>query len=265
MTLSRYQTLSGHVLDLDLSPAEDAFLADLRVRVADPTTSLGDIVDRAYSDQNPMLAAAPVPGRGWVTPEIHARPAYMALLDIIQHKTLAQTAGELDGSEAYNVPTSEAAELLGISEVSVRRAISAGRLPGMKKQGRIYTTRAGVDAYTVSKRGPKAKGRTRRLDSEPLSIVHRGAKGYSLTFSADGDVAAGHSGGPTTVTGWSEVWVKTVDKSDGNQGKVRVVCLRPGPKDSTHGVGPLHVTGRFSVAQSAWGRAALELWKAREP
>ena len=246
MTLRRYQTLSGEVLDLDLSPAEDAFLADLRSRVADPTTSLDDIVDRAYSDQNPMLASAPVPGRGWVTPEIRARPAYTALLDILQRKPLARTEDGRDGTEALDVPGAEAAPRPASSTVLDREAaFSAGRPEG--------------DAGAASTRGPEAPGPSPRPTGKPLRIVHRGVKGYGLVFRTDGEVVTGKK--PATVTGWSEVWVKTVDKGVRPYGKIQVVRLVPAEADAQHGVGPLVVTGPFRLDQSVWGRAALDLWK----
>jgi len=256
MPIETYTTAHGEALALNLTPEEAVWLAEFRRDAADPTITIGALTDRAYSDQNPMLGASPIPGRGWVTAEVHARPAYRALIDVLYVKTVQVTGS--DGSERFTVSVADAASELGISEPAVRLAMRESRLPSMVKGRRKFTTPEAVAGYQVSNRGPRSSARTRRAEATPLT-VRRGSRGGQLLQVSHDGAEAGKD--PVTVSGWSRVFVRTTMKATNSH---RFWELQPGPTQQSLRLGDFEVTGRFEVVRKINnGREALAAWKGR--
>lgn len=272
-----FTTVDGQTLQLDLAPAEAAFFARVRVAAADPTIDANGLIDLIYSAENPILARGPIEGRGMVTREILARPVYAAFLDMLYRKRIELVAQTEDGAEgeAFTVRTAEAAHALGISEVAVRNAMKAGRLPSKRVKGNLYTTPAGVQAYSVSARGPRSDQRVRRGEAGPVHLVWGNATGISMAVAIDGfgqvpgaekeDRADGKTWRAELVD-WSRMHVRTtLSTPDGKTVRYWEVVpeTEPGAEEQRISLAPFGVTGPFRVVQKLAGKAASEAWKAR--
>jgi excisionase family DNA binding protein len=250
--------ISGETFDYDASPELAAFITRAALAVADPAVTVADLVELLYGEENPLLVRGVIPGRGYVTAEILADPAYRVILDLLDRKRVA--AGTLDvaaSDAAHTVTVSEAARRLGISTGAVRQAIAAGRIPALKRAGQYWLRDEAIASYRVSTRGPSS---TRvptlrvRLGTEGDAVLQLRSDG-ALSARAEGALQVGE------LAEWTWATVKTARK---DLGSLRVFELRPGPTENEIRVGGLEVVGRFEVAQTFNARkAAEEAWKAR--
>lgn len=268
MPSSTYTTAQGEPLHLDLTPEESAWLAHFRIRAADPTVSVGDLTNEAYSDENPILAESPIPGRGWVTREVHARPVYRAILDVLYQKTVQETGG---GAEArFTVTVAQAATELGISEGSVRQAMRDNRLPSMRKGRKLFTSDEAVAGYRVSNRGPQSRERLRRPERREAGTIRvkwgsgtGRSKGLVFHVDHDGEAVA-NADGSTTVTEWTRAFAKSTDKREGYVRFWELAPSAPGAGGLAEVVlGPFGVWGPFEVVRDLKGREAREAWTDR--
>ena len=272
---THHTTCAGERLELTLTAAEEVFLAKAVILAEDPEVSLGELVDYLYSDSNPALAASPIPGRGWVTAEVRARPLYDAFTDLFYRKNVARNPEAKESTELYTVSTAQAAGMLGISANAVRQAMADGRLASERVGGRLFTTHAAVGSYQVSRRGPRSEQRIRRSEAEPLRLVWGYHGPASLRFRVlDGDEEAREEHKQTSATskvrmgaleGWRRVMVQTSLKLDGER-RMKLWELVPetdpeAPEERVS-LSPFEVVGRFRVVEAVEGREAVERWKA---
>lgn len=245
----RYTTSSGEVLELNLTEAEAQYFAHLQQLAGDVTASVADLVMALYSADNPIMEKGP-DGMGWVTRAVFSRPAYHAFTDLLQRKE-AQRRLAVELERRFSVSVAQAAAELGISERSVRRAITENRLPGLKVKGQHYTTEAGLAAYKVGKTGPQSDSRIRRTMPGPLEIVEGSSPGHSLEFKTDGKRELVERRGRTVrlirVTDWTWAVVKTNDTTREERGR-RLFLLRPADQFEHMDFGPLGFDGGLQVA-----------------
>jgi|GEM_PF-2870083 len=261
MPTETYTTAHGDVLTLNLTAEEAAWFIRFRMQAADPTVSSGQLIDDAYADTNPLLVESPIPGRGWGTREVHARPAYQALLDVIYQKTAQETGGRAE--ERFTVTVASAAAELGISEAAVRSAMRNGKLPSMRK-GRRLTSPEAVAGYQVSNRGPRSEARERR-QAVPALRAKWGSENvdgvkYVLHISHDGRVE--ERDGDRYIVGWTRIRLRSTIK-DSNTHRYRELAPAPTSTERQFTCGTMGVWGAFTFEEGKDGKAALDAWKAR--
>lgn len=257
-----YKLISGDVLEYDASPELADFLARAQVAAADPTVSVADMVELLYGEGNPLLVRGVIPGRGFVTPEVLANPAYRIMLDLLDQKRIQAGSLDLAASEAaHTVSVSEAAKRLGISTGAVRQAIAAGRLPAVKRGGQYWLQPEAVASYRVSRKGPDAAE-----VRSPVLQVRLGTEGDAvMQLRHDGQLRSPRSEvGSRVLEGELHSWTRALVKSARkDMGTVRLFVLRPGQVENKLRVGVgLYVIGRFDVVDKVnETKAAVRAWK----
>lgn len=255
-----HTTASGDELTLQLTDDELAFYRRVRAMCDDPSKNAGDVIDLVWSDQNPILAPSPIPGRGYVTAAVYARPAYRAFDDLAWIKQVHdRTVTQPDLS--FDLTVADAAARLGISEGAVRKAMTAGRLPRQKRKNKLYTTSAAVAAFVPSARGPQSSKRARKGAEGALRVVWGSAPGLSFAVVSDGQLVEESREGQVR-TGRLEGWTWAFVKSK-RQGNARGWMVTPGGTTEQVTNDPFGVWGAVTVAENyrdgrvtaAWGAA----------
>ncbi|MCI0703076.1 MAG: helix-turn-helix domain-containing protein [Planctomycetia bacterium] len=154
-----YKLMSGETIEYP-TPAPDvaAFLSRLHLAAADPTVDIHQFIALVYGDENPILDRTFIPGRPMVTLAVFENPIYRVMSDLIGVKRVQ--LGLLDPEKvaaAYTISVKDAAKQLGITESSVRAAITARKLAAHMRNGQWYTRPEAVAAYKVSNRGRKKR------------------------------------------------------------------------------------------------------------
>lgn len=259
-----YQTLTGDVLQLQLSDQEARYWARLVELAGDIAISVDLLVEAMYSSDNPILDVGPVPGRGFVTKAVFERPVYRACLDLLERKNhQLQTLDEDEVRKEFSVTAKEAAAQLGITVRAAQLAMTEGRLRSVKLRKVRYTTPVAVSAYRP---GPKA-GRKKEKPVAPAGPVVRllagSAPGWSMMVKTDGEQRTLSKDGKLReleVTGWTSIRVRTNNKAKDSQ---RAFLLTPqaGAAEAMS-FGPFRMEGEYEVAEKANNiRGVLELWK----
>lgn len=134
--MTTYTLLNGKTLDLsELSPAEGAFLRDLR-RMAENDISYFEIARTAIGPGSPALR-----GRQTIDRRTAATPLYLAAEDIAIHAGVQQgliLAPEFEHlraefpTDGSHISVAQAADFIGISRAAVYKAINAGTLQALK-------------------------------------------------------------------------------------------------------------------------------------
>jgi hypothetical protein len=258
-----YKTLTGDVLQLQLSDQEACYWARLVELAGDIAISVDLLVEAMYSSDNPMLDVGPVPGRGFVTKAVFERPVYRACLDLLERKNhQLRTLDEVEVRKEFSVTAKEAAAQLGITVRSAQLAMTEGRLRSVKLRKVRYTTPAAVEAY---KPGPKA-GRKEKPVAPAGPVVRLlagSAPGWSMMVKTDGVQRTLSEDGKLReieVTGWTWIRVRTNNKAKDSQ---RAFLLTPqaGAAEAMS-FGPFRMEGEYQVAEKANNiRGVLELWK----
>jgi excisionase family DNA binding protein len=186
----RHETLDGHIIiEKALTPEQRDFLARVRRTAADPTVTVDELTNLVWSEVNPLLVTNLLPGRAMATRETYDNPAFHEMLDWIGRKRVA--TGDLDLERArarYTMTVPDAAELLGVAESTLRRAVKEHRLAGWKKGGVYYLDPTAVESFRVSTRGVRAEV---RIDEKPARHIWkdrewvRGA--LSMRLGTEGD------------------------------------------------------------------------------
>jgi hypothetical protein len=187
-TMNTYHCLSGHVLTYpDPPPDVAAFLERVRTAAANPAVTLDQLIELIYGLENPLLDKTILPGRAMVTPIVFENPIYHIFGDMLFRKRLAVSQHTpKDVAATHTVSVKEAARQLGITESSVRAAITARKLAGWMRNGQWYMRPESVASYKVSNRGRKKTRRPQKakavaaVKTKPLkkptkkkSISHR--------------------------------------------------------------------------------------------
>ena len=134
-----HRTITGHPIELEPTPKVAAFLRRLEEAVADPKVTERELTGLAYGPENPFLDHSMFPGRGAVTKDVLANPAYRVMTDLLFRKRIVEQKIDVSKLEArYTMTPPQAAAELGITEGAVRQAIAAGRLPSWYRDGRHY-------------------------------------------------------------------------------------------------------------------------------
>lgn len=163
----QHRTVSGQTIDYSPSPKVVAFLRRLEDEVENPKTSEQALIGLAYSNENPILDHTMFPGRGSVTKDVLADPAYHVMTDLLFRKQIAEQDIDVDKLAArYSMTVGEAAEELGINESAVRLAISSKRIASWVKDGKHFLEPRAVQSLEVGTRGPK-KGSFKAAEAKP--------------------------------------------------------------------------------------------------
>lgn len=254
-----YTTISGHSLDYpEPEPELAKLLTRLRKMVDDPKATENNMIELAYSRENPILGAGLHPSRGMVTRETLANPVYHVITDLLDRKRAALEGWNLDElASEYTLTPAEAAAKLGVHYSAVQQAIKAWRLPSWVKDGRYYLTERSLETFEVGKRGPRAADA-----GEPLDVCVGHTDGQSFRMKHPGDLEniariEGH-----VVAGRVARW-KRVGVISGTEGKHRFFVLEPGTEGNELKFGPFYVKGTFRIAEKVnAAEKAREAWKA---
>jgi excisionase family DNA binding protein len=252
-------TLSGHRIEFERPTGALAEFFKRATKAAeDKRVTEDDLIALLYSDANPLLSPGFLPGRGVVTKETLAQPLYQVLQDLLLRKSLAQRKLDVQAvADRHTLTMVEAAERLGVHVSAVQQAIKAQRLPSWIKANRHYLSPEAVDAFELSRRGPKPKGR---------KLTYRAGNEYGTSFRVrvpDSKVLE-KSGRAVVaeVDEWSRIAVLS-----GGEGKYRFFELEPVASglerlefEGFYVVGPFRVIKKINNP-----REASEAFKAFEP
>ena len=254
-----HTTAAGERLTLSLTDDELAFYQRVRDLCDDPSKNIGDVVDLAWSDENPILEPSPIPGRGFITAAVHARPAYHAIHDLVWTKRVHDRV-VTEPAQGFDLSVADAAARLGISEGAVRKAMQTGRLPRQKRKNKLFTTSAAVAAFVPSSRGPQSGKRTRKGAAGALRVVWGSAPGLHFDIVSDGQrVEESRDGQVRTgrLEGWTWAFVKSK-----REGVARGWLITPGGTTEQVTNEPFGVWGAVTVAENHKDGRVSPAWKA---
>lgn len=295
MTTKSYRTVNGQTLEYEATPKVAAFLRRLEEGVDNPKVGEQELVGLAYSSENPFLEHTMFPGRGAVTKEVLANPAYHVMTDLLFRKRMAERKFDVSKLAAkYTVSIPEAAEQLNINENAVRKAIASGRLPSwVKEDGRQYIDPKSLETIEVGTRGPKKgsykapeqgseprepgeertiKLRDERLEdavahtngeveAEPLDVIMGQEKDAGLKVSVEAEDVERIAG--NRKHGCIRQWRRVAVMTKGIGGTRRVYVLIPGRKENAITIGPFAVRGRFDIESRVTSPTRIDAaWKA---
>jgi excisionase family DNA binding protein len=170
-----YLLASGETLEY-LPPPPDvaAFLERVRSAANDPAVSPNQMIELIYGLENPLLDKTMLPGRAMVTRAVLDNPVYHIMIDMLFRKRLAAANQTLDQVAAtHTISVREAARRLGITESSVRAAITARKLAAWMRNGQWYLRPESVASYKVSNRGRKKRKKKARPAPSAASVKRR--------------------------------------------------------------------------------------------
>lgn len=259
--MSTHHLVTGDVVELpELAPAMAAYLDVIRVAAANPDIDYRTLFSLVYSPANPLLGTDRATGGAVVRPEVLDDPAFRVMSDLLARKGLERTGRTVqDLQDLYTVPVSAAAEALGITERSIRQALTERRMAGMKKDGEWFTSPEGVEAYRVTRSGPRAAGA-----GQPLEVRVGGENGYGLKVRED-PRASSTGIGPNLlqITFWVRLEVLTYLKGNDS---ARYFVLEPAEEEANLHHGPFYVAGKFKITEKINNaREARETWEAGKP
>lgn len=134
-----HRTVTGHLVEFEAPPKVATFLRRLEDAVAEPKVTERELTGLAYSNENPFLDHTMFPGRGAVTKEVLADPAYRVMTDLLFRKRIVELKIDVSKIEArYSMTPGEAAAELGVTEGAIRQAIAARRIASWYRDGRHY-------------------------------------------------------------------------------------------------------------------------------
>lgn len=277
MTKRTHVTVSGHRIDYEPTPKVAAFLRRLEDAIGDPKVTERELIGLAYSSENPFLDHGMFPGRGSVTKDVLADPAYHVMTDLLFRKQVAEQEIDVSKLEArYSMTVPQAAVELGIHESAVRQAIAAKRLASWLKDGKHFIDPRSLKSFEVGTRGPR-KGTTievvvndqieitDKLSVEPLELVLGHTKGASLKVRGAEDVETIERVSGNIVRGRLNRWKRVIVMTTGDAGKRRAFVLEPGADENEITHGPFKVRGRFTIAEKInSAKRADEVWSAAD-
>lgn len=255
MPMFQHTMSTGETVDVHGTVELVEFLQEAYGWLQDPALPLDGFVRHLYSTNNPLLAEGPIPGHGWVTAEHLEHPAYAVMLDMINRKLIAAKLGASGDRGDFTVMVTEAAAELGISTRAVTMAAKEGRIAARKVGGRWMLSRAGVDGYRASGRGPGqlTPALVFRVGTKESVAVGLRTAPVRETFSSTGVLDG-------AVTDWHRAAVRVIDK---NSGLYIVWILEPGTEPFYAHREDLFVEGRARVVEKIGNaRKAAEAWDA---
>lgn len=254
----KYQTVSGHVIDLSPSSEVRAHLDELQRMASDPGVPEATFIATAYGPTSPIMDPNVMPGVGMVTAAVMAKPEYAVVRDLYYRKSLASRGIPLESVERqYTLTPADAAERLGIHVSAVRQAIASGRLPSWIKDGRHYLHPDTVRAFAPERRGPAPEGHA-------VHVIFGSDGEHVLKLKADAPLlhrarVAPHIEAADVDAGWKRIAVLTVDK---HHDKERLFILAPASTEDHVGLRTLRVSGRFRIVEKINNaREARRVWK----
>ena len=151
MSKRTHRTVNGHQIEYEATPKVAAFLRRIEAAIDDPAISEQSLIGLAYSTENPMMDHSMFPGRGAVTKETLADPAYRVMADLLFRKRVTERGIDLAKVEArYTMTPAEAAAELGVHESAIRQAISSLRLASWKRDGKHFLDPHAVRALQLT-------------------------------------------------------------------------------------------------------------------
>lgn len=262
--MATYETISGIIIEYEPDAETLAFVERVAALASKPRTTANDLIVLIYSGDNPLLGPYPFGGRGAVTKETLANPAYAVLADMLFRKEMAERGVTPEALAArYTMPASEAQEVVGISRVAMRKAALEGRISTWVKGGAYYFDPQEVERFAGA--GDKRRAKVREASGgAELSAVVGNAPGGSL-YVKGAEVRESARLGEHVVSGsieegWTRLLVKFSKESRGEK-RVWVYELEPGTDDEAIDVKPFGVKGRFRIAAKLDGKKATDAWR----
>lgn len=270
MTTHNYTTIEGQELEYQADAELQGLIDRLRGMLADPAATSDDMILAIYSPANPIMNKTVIPGRGAVTAEVLANPAYRVMTDLLFRKGCSdEDVAEL--AARHTMTPAEFAQRLGVHVSAVRQAIEADRLGAWRKGGRWFIDPQSLTTFGKEKgwRGPapaREAGEAPRASTVPLE-AHAGTIG-DLTLHVRHAGVEAHAKGPRgqkvaelMIGPWRRVGVLT-RRGDA----ARFFVLEPADDEDEIRLGELFVRGRFQVVEKVNAtKKAEEAWKAFEP
>lgn len=260
MQTHSYTTISGEVIEYEApNSLEAAFLARVTDAVHDPNVGEAELTELIYGKENPILDQTVLPHHGVVTKLVFANPLYHVMTDLLARKRVA--AGTLDVARAadrFTMTVNEAAEKLDVHPSAIRQAIAGKKLAAQKKGGTHYIDPRSVDAYRVSRRGPKPR--------PTLDVTLASDSTGSMRIKPEIEVTRRFSIGETRCTEGVIDGYERAAIIYGPKGSYRTVVVEPAGEDSQVVFGHAMVHGRFRVVHTYNNSArASEVFKSFDP
>lgn len=252
-----FHLLNGDTISVHVPDDVALFLERLDSAVHDPSIADDQVFNWVHGCENPMLTEDLFPGQRKLTGEVSRHPLFFVMWDFIQRKRVASGTLDLDALNArHSLSVAEAGNELGVSMKSLRKAIHGGRIPALRRDGQWFLDPDTVERYCVVLRGPATDAHAR--------TGHDG-RGHTLHIATDGQVtvlARWSSIVEKQISGWSRIFVRTIEKGDGERDTSRFYELAAGGAHEPVRLDALEVTGRFKVVRHVRNsRAALEAWE----
>ncbi|MCI0703412.1 MAG: helix-turn-helix domain-containing protein [Planctomycetia bacterium] len=157
--MNTYHSLSGLSFTYPDPPPDVAvFLERVRLAAADPAVSPNQLIELIYGLENPLLEETMLPGRAMVTQAVFDNPIYRIMTDLLDRKELAAANQTVEQVAApYTISVKQAAKKLGITESSVRAAITARKLSAWMRNGQWFLRPESIASYKLSNGGRKKR------------------------------------------------------------------------------------------------------------
>jgi excisionase family DNA binding protein len=250
--MERYTTVSGEIIEYAATPEVAAFLARVSEATNDPRVGNAELTDLIYGRENPIMVQGVLPNHGMVTREVFENPVYRVLTDHMQRK-LVQRGIVAPAPRGQDLTVPEVAKRIGVNESAVRQAIAAGRLTAEKRGGSYFIKPEDLEAFRVTRRGPKPRSVTLRLGSRQGESCRVRVLGGELVQTAK---KAGIIDG--TVERFERIAIISGRKEGDDY---RAFILEPSAEENELRLGEFFVRGHFVVAQKENNaRRARDLW-----
>jgi hypothetical protein len=208
-----------------------------------------------------------------VTKAVFDNPVYRVLADLVGRKQLL-TAGQTPEQvvAAYAISVKDAADQLGLTESSVRTAITNRKLSAMKRNGDWYIRPESIASYKVSNRGRKKAAPVARSPTEHspptdgVTVICGNKPGGSLSvLIANGELDIVGRNGDEVIAHFPPGWARAAVKMTTSRG-VRVFELEPAGEATDAELRVEHlgflVAGEFKIVKKHNStKAANAAWK----
>lgn len=254
-----YTTLAGTEVKFDEPTSEvAAFIERAQALLADKRATEDDMIVLVYGPENPILEKHPLfPDRGWVTREVFDNPVYAVFADLVARKHAQRERVDVSKlGDKYTITIAQACLRREVTDTTIRKAISAGKLSTFRKNGNYFLNADEVDALEFGLRGSLAPA--------PLKIV-AGAHAKIFLYvktAKKPELGVGEKEVSYDLEKWRRVGVLS-----SNAKGLRFFVLVPATEEHEPiTIGHYHVKGKFRYAEkvnsSAAARKAWEEFRA---
>jgi hypothetical protein len=265
--MNTYALYSGEIIEYPNQPAVvNAFIARATAALNNPAVTPAEMLSLVYGVENPILDTTSQPGRAIVNKAVFDNPVYRVLSDMVGRKQILASGQTFEQVSApYTVSVKDAADQLGLTESSVRTAITNRKLSALKRNGDWYIRPESVASYKVSNRGRK-KAKTANEGASQQHDVPRvlcgSAPGGSLSVRiAGGELTDVSKEGNVTTGNFPAGWTRAAIRTTSPKG-AWVFEIEPDEGSERVEFLDFEVAGPFKVVRKHNAtKPAGEVWK----